>query len=68
MSDPTLAVGVYRYDASGITEPRDLAGKTVGGFALHGHDAGVWRRRELAARPSTRSCATTTSGACRRAG
>ncbi|MEV8373472.1 PhnD/SsuA/transferrin family substrate-binding protein [Kribbella sp. NPDC056861] len=27
---------------SGITKPEDLAGKTIGEFALYGHDAGVW--------------------------
>ena len=27
---------------SGIRKPQDLAGKTVGEFAMYGHDAGVW--------------------------
>lgn len=27
---------------SGIEHPTDLAGKTIGEFALYGHDAGVW--------------------------
>ncbi|MEU0468353.1 MULTISPECIES: PhnD/SsuA/transferrin family substrate-binding protein [unclassified Amycolatopsis] len=34
--------------ASGIAEPQDLAGKTVGEFALYGHDAGVWPKGILA--------------------
>jgi ABC-type nitrate/sulfonate/bicarbonate transport system substrate-binding protein len=33
---------------SGITEPQDLAGKTVGEFALWGHDPGVWMKGVLA--------------------
>ena len=33
---------IYVNTASGIEEPQDLAGKTVGEFALYGHDAGVW--------------------------
>ena len=27
---------------SGIEKPEDLAGRTIGEFALYGHDAGVW--------------------------
>jgi hypothetical protein len=34
--------------ASGIEKPQDLAGKTVGEFALYGHDAGVWPKGILA--------------------
>ena len=33
--------------ASGITKPRDLAGKRVGEFAMYGHDAGVVARGVL---------------------
>ncbi|WP_250009779.1 hypothetical protein [Actinoplanes sp. M2I2] len=33
---------------SGIDKPEDLAGKTVGEFALWGHDAGVWLKGILA--------------------
>jgi len=33
---------IYINAHSGITEPADLAGRTVGEFALYGHDAGVW--------------------------
>ncbi len=33
---------IYVNTASGIGQPRDLAGKTVGELALYGHDAGVW--------------------------
>jgi hypothetical protein len=33
---------IYVNTASGITRPEDLAGKTVGEFAVYGHDAGVW--------------------------
>ncbi|WP_037366148.1 ABC transporter substrate-binding protein [Amycolatopsis orientalis] len=33
---------------SGITRPQDLAGKTVGEFALWGHDPGVWMKGVLA--------------------
>lgn len=33
---------VYVGADSGITEPRDLVGATIGEFALYGHDAGVW--------------------------
>jgi len=33
---------IFVNTAAGIAEPRDLAGKTIGEFALYGHDAGVW--------------------------
>lgn len=33
---------VFINTAAGIAKPADLAGKTVGEFALYGHDAGVW--------------------------
>jgi 4,5-dihydroxyphthalate decarboxylase len=33
---------IYVSAASGITRPEQLAGRTVGEFALYGHDAGVW--------------------------
>ena len=33
---------------SGIEKPQDLAGKTVGEFALWGHDPGVWMKGILA--------------------
>ena len=33
---------IYINKASGINAPGDLAGKTVGEFAVYGHDAGVW--------------------------
>ena len=33
---------IYINKASGIKTPGDLAGKTVGEFAVYGHDAGVW--------------------------
>lgn len=33
---------------SGIEKPEDLAGKTVGEFALWGHDPGVWMKGVLA--------------------
>jgi 4,5-dihydroxyphthalate decarboxylase len=33
---------IYVNTASGIKEPEDLVGKTVGEFAVYGHDAGVW--------------------------
>ncbi len=33
---------------SGIEKPEDLAGKTIGEFALYGHDAGVWPKGILA--------------------
>ena len=39
---------IFVNTASGITEPRDLVGKTVGEFALYGHDAGVWPKGILA--------------------
>ncbi|MER6227265.1 4,5-dihydroxyphthalate decarboxylase [Streptomyces sp. 900105755] len=33
---------VYVNTAAGIRKPEDLAGRTIGEFALYGHDAGVW--------------------------
>ncbi len=33
---------IYTNVDSGIQKPEDLAGKTVGEFAMYGHDAGVW--------------------------
>lgn len=35
---------IYINTSSGIEEPLDLAGKTVGEFVLYGHDAGVWTK------------------------
>ncbi len=39
---------IYVNVASGIKTPADLAGKTVGEFAMYGHDAGVWPKGILA--------------------
>lgn len=39
---------IYVNRAGGITSPRDLAGKTVGEFAIYGHDAGVTAKGLLA--------------------
>ncbi|MEH2332426.1 hypothetical protein [Nostoc sp.] len=33
---------IYINKASGIKIPNDLVGKTIGEFAVYGHDAGVW--------------------------
>ncbi|MEH2148508.1 hypothetical protein [Nostoc sp.] len=35
---------IYVNKASGIKTPNDLVGKTIGEFALYGHDAGVWAK------------------------
>jgi hypothetical protein len=35
---------IYVHAASGIDKPEDLAGATIGEFALYGHDAGVWAK------------------------
>ena len=39
---------IYVNAASGIRHPHDLAGKTIGEFAIYGHDAGVWAKGILA--------------------
>ena len=39
---------IYINKASGIEKPQDLAGKTIGEFAVYGHDAGVWPKGILA--------------------
>ncbi|MFJ8818726.1 substrate-binding domain-containing protein [Amycolatopsis thermoflava] len=39
---------IFVNTASGIEKPQDLAGKTIGEFALYGHDAGVWPKGILA--------------------
>jgi hypothetical protein len=39
---------IFINTSSGIEKPQDLAGKTVGEFALYGHDAGVWPKGILA--------------------
>ena len=39
-----LHSAVYVNTAAGIEGPQDLVGKTVGEFALYGHDAGMWPR------------------------
>lgn len=50
MTRQPLRIGGYRYEHTeplfdgrvGIEKPEDLAGRTIGEFALYGHDAGVW--------------------------
>ncbi|MFD0561581.1 hypothetical protein ACFQ2M_05775 [Kitasatospora saccharophila] len=39
---------IFVNTASGIEGPQDLAGRTVGEFALYGHDAGIWPKGILA--------------------
>ena len=39
---------IFINTSKGITRPQDLAGKTIGEFALYGHDAGVWPKGILA--------------------
>jgi 4,5-dihydroxyphthalate decarboxylase len=39
---------IFVNTAAGIEKPEDLAGKTIGEFALFGHDAGVWPKGILA--------------------
>lgn len=39
---PNRHSAIFVGTASGIRKPRDLIGRTVGEFALYGHDAGVW--------------------------
>jgi 4,5-dihydroxyphthalate decarboxylase len=39
---------IFINTASGIRQPRDLAGRTVGEFGLYGHDPGVWTKGILA--------------------
>ena len=39
---------IFVNTASGIRTPRDLIGRTIGEFALYGHDAGVWPKGILA--------------------
>jgi 4,5-dihydroxyphthalate decarboxylase len=39
---------VYVNTRSGITEPGDLAGKTIGEFGTYGQDSGVWAKGILA--------------------
>ncbi|WP_446742271.1 4,5-dihydroxyphthalate decarboxylase [Silvibacterium acidisoli] len=51
---PVPLVRCFRHSAiyvnvnSGIRKPEDLAGKTIGEFAMYGHDAGVWPKGILA--------------------
>jgi 4,5-dihydroxyphthalate decarboxylase len=39
---------IYVNVESGIKEPADLVGKTIGEFATYGHDAGIWPKGILA--------------------
>ncbi|MBU3062217.1 4,5-dihydroxyphthalate decarboxylase [Nocardia sp. NEAU-G5] len=39
---------IFVNTAAGIATPRDLAGRTIGEFALFGHDVGVWIKGILA--------------------
>ncbi|MEU1784151.1 4,5-dihydroxyphthalate decarboxylase [Streptomyces abikoensis] len=39
---------IFVNTASGIVKPQGLAGRTVGEFALYGHDAGIWSKGILA--------------------
>jgi 4,5-dihydroxyphthalate decarboxylase len=51
---PAFPVRVFRHSsvfvntASGITEPADLVGKTIGEFGVYGQDSGVWVKGILA--------------------
>ena len=38
---------IYVSEASGITEPAELTGRTIGEFAVYGHDMGVWPKSIL---------------------
>ena len=50
---PIFPARIFRHSAvyvnvdSGIEQPEDLAGKTVGEFALYGQDAGLWAKGVL---------------------
>ncbi|WP_028925028.1 4,5-dihydroxyphthalate decarboxylase [Pseudonocardia acaciae] len=39
---------IYVNRSSGITEPKDLEGRTVGEFGIYGQDSGVWAKGILA--------------------
>ena len=39
---------IYVNTSAGIEKPQDLSGRTIGEFALYGHDAGVWPKGILA--------------------
>ncbi|WP_414167470.1 hypothetical protein ACMATS_08035 [Streptoverticillium reticulum] len=39
---------IFVNTAGGIEKPQDLAGRTIGEFALYGHDAGIWPKGILA--------------------
>ena len=54
VASPAFPVRVFRHSAvfvntgSGITEPADLVGKTIGEFGVYGQDPGVWIKGILA--------------------